>query len=114
MEGISLPFSKMGHRLTLIYKNDRKFKQKGTLMTEFDSEQLTRYQSVGYSVVSTFLPFTAGLPSSANVTIAEMVKNGLRAIANFGIWYSFLSVSKRVRGTYADECSFEGGSSMWQ
>lgn len=56
---------------------------------------------LGYSLVSVFLPFTAGLPSEANdVMVQEVVKGLIQSLLFFGIWYSYLSVSERVKATY--------------
>ena len=56
---------------------------------------------LGYSVIAIFLPFVAGLPSEANsVMISEVIKATLQSLAFFGIWYSYLNTSKRVKTTY--------------
>ena len=56
---------------------------------------------MGYSVVAIFLPFTAGLPSEANdAMIPEVIKGFVQSLIFFGIWYSYLKVSKRVKATY--------------
>jgi hypothetical protein len=56
---------------------------------------------LGYSLISVFLPFTAGLPSEANdVMVQEVVKGLIQSLLFFGIWYSYLNVSERVKATY--------------
>jgi hypothetical protein len=59
---------------------------------------------LGYSLLSVFLPFTAGLPSEANdVMMAEVVKGLIQSLVFFGVWYSYLNVSERVKATYKFE-----------
>ena len=59
---------------------------------------------MGYSVIAIFLPFTAGLPPEVNdAMIPEVIKDFIQALIFFGIWYSYLNVSKRVRATYYSE-----------
>ena len=61
---------------------------------------------LAYSVVAIFLPFTAGLPSEANVAmVPEIIKGFLQSLIFFGVWYSYLKVSKRVKATYYTEIS---------
>jgi hypothetical protein len=61
---------------------------------------------MGYSVIAVFLPFTAGLPSELNdAMIPEVIKGFLQSLIAFGIWYSYLHVSKRVKATYYPELS---------
>lgn len=56
---------------------------------------------LGYTIIAIFLPFMAGLPSSANdIMIPEVIKGAVKSIFYFGVWYSYLSVSKRVKATY--------------
>ncbi len=56
---------------------------------------------LGYFAIAAFLPFMAGLPSSAvDAMIPEVAKNTVRGIIYFAIWYSYLNKSVRVRGTY--------------
>ncbi len=56
---------------------------------------------LGYSVIAVFLPFTVGLPSEANdIIIPLAAKGAIRSLLFFGIWYSYLNVSKRVKATY--------------
>jgi hypothetical protein len=58
---------------------------------------------LGYSVIALFLPFMAGLPSESNdAMVPEIVKGAFQSILYFGIWYSYLSISKRVLNTYND------------
>lgn len=58
---------------------------------------------LGYSVIIIFLPFMAGLPSEVNdAMIPDIVKGAVKGLFFFGIWYSYLSISKRVLGTYND------------
>lgn len=57
---------------------------------------------LGYFAVTAILSFLSGLPSAANgAMIAEVVKNTLRGVFYFAIWYSYLNMSERVRSTYA-------------
>ena len=57
---------------------------------------------LAYVAVSAILPFTAGLPSQSNdAMIEEVVKNTVRSVVYFAVWYSYLNKSKRVRATYA-------------
>ena len=59
-----------------------------------------------YSVIAIFLPFFAGLPSEANnAMIPEIIKGFVQSLIFFGIWYSYLSVSTRVKTTYCSEIS---------
>lgn len=61
---------------------------------------------LAYSVVAIFLPFTAGLPSEVNdAMIPETIKGFIKSLISFGIWYSYLNVSKRVKATYYSEIS---------
>lgn len=56
---------------------------------------------LGYSAIAVFLPFTAGLPSEANDSmIPEVAKGAVQSLFFFGVWYSYLTVSKRVKATY--------------
>lgn len=54
-----------------------------------------------YSIVAGGLVFLAGLPSAANeVMTIEAAKGFFRTLAFFGIWYSYLNQSKRVKATF--------------
>lgn len=56
---------------------------------------------LGYSVISMFMPFMAGLPPAANdAMIPEVTRSILQSLFYFGIWYWYLNVSKRVQATY--------------
>lgn len=56
---------------------------------------------LGYSIVASGLPFTAGLPPVAHETmIIGVVKNLFRALLFFAVWYSYLNGSKRVKATF--------------
>lgn len=58
---------------------------------------------LGYSLIAIFLPFLAGLPSVANeAMIPEVAKGAIQALIYFGVWYSYLNVSKRVKATYPE------------
>ncbi len=58
---------------------------------------------LGYLVIIIFLPFMAGLPSEVNdAMIPDIAKGAFKGLFYFGIWYSYLSISKRVMGTYND------------
>jgi hypothetical protein len=57
---------------------------------------------LGYHAIAAILPFLAGLPAAANeAMIVEVVKNTLRGVLYFAVWYSYLNKSKRVASTYA-------------
>jgi len=57
---------------------------------------------LGYQVIAAVLPFTAGLPSAANqYLIASAAQDTFKTIIYFGVWYSYLCQSERVRATYA-------------
>jgi Protein of unknown function (DUF2569) len=57
---------------------------------------------LGYHAVEAILPFLAGLPAAANeAMIVEVVKEALKGVLYFAIWYSYLNKSERVRSTYA-------------
>lgn len=54
-----------------------------------------------FSIIEIFLPFFAGLPQQVNEAMIPMVlKVAVQSITFFGIWYSYLSFSKRVKITY--------------
>ncbi|MGB7622063.1 MAG: DUF2569 family protein [Terriglobia bacterium] len=56
---------------------------------------------LAYSIVASGLPFTAGLPSSAQeAMIVEVLKNLFRSLLYFAVWYSYLNGSKRVKATF--------------
>jgi hypothetical protein len=56
---------------------------------------------LGYSIISSILPFMAGLPNEANeIMIPEILKAGMQSVIYFIIWYWYLMVSKRVKATY--------------
>ena len=55
---------------------------------------------LGWAAVAPFLEALFGLSDEAFV--AEGFKNFLRAGVSFAIWYTYFSVSKRVKATYAD------------
>lgn len=64
---------------------------------------------LGYSVIAAFLPFTAGLPSVANeAMIPEVIKIMIQSLIYFGVWYGYLSLSKRVQATYSSQSTSEG------
>jgi hypothetical protein len=57
---------------------------------------------LGYYAVAAILPFLAGLPAAVNeAMIGEVVKDTLRGVLYFAVWYSYLNKSERVRSTYA-------------
>ncbi len=54
-----------------------------------------------YQGIAAVLPFLAGFPSSSNHALTEGVYTRLTpALLYFGLWYSYLSKSKRVKATY--------------
>jgi len=56
---------------------------------------------LGYSVISIFLPFMAGLPPDVNdAMIPEVVKGGLQSLVFLGYGIPIFNVSKRVKATY--------------
>jgi hypothetical protein len=56
---------------------------------------------LGYSILTAFLPFMAGLPSEANLSmIGEIAKGIFMSIIYVAVWYSYLNKSKRVKATY--------------
>ena len=56
---------------------------------------------LGYSLIASFLPYIAGLPSSYNeAMLPETIKGIIQSLIFFGIWYSYLNVSVRVSETY--------------
>jgi hypothetical protein len=56
-----------------------------------------------YQAVAVTLPFFAGLPPAANeAMIVQVVKDTLRSIIYFTVWYLYLTKSRRVRATYAE------------
>ncbi len=59
---------------------------------------------LGYAVVSSVLPFLAGLPSEANVDmIAPVATSAFKVVIYVAIWYSYLNKSERVRATYGQQ-----------
>jgi hypothetical protein len=56
---------------------------------------------LGYIIISVFLPFMAGLPTEANeAMIPEVIAGAFKSLIFFGIWFTYLNVSKRVKETY--------------
>lgn len=56
-----------------------------------------------YAGISVILPFMVGLSEEeANEMVPEVVKSLAQALIFFGIWYSYLNVSKRVKATYPE------------
>ena len=67
---------------------------------------------LGYSVVAIFLPYIVGLPTElTNAMIPETIRESIRSFIFFGIWYTYLNVSERVKATYRLEISDDSG---WQ
>lgn len=61
------------------------------------------FMHLGYTMIAAFIPFSVGYPSSVNqVLISEVTGSTMQALFFFGIWYSYLSFSKRVKATYED------------
>lgn len=59
-----------------------------------------------YTVIAILLPFTAGLPAEVNeIMIPEVIVSTLQSVIFFGVWYSYLKVSKRVKATYLSASS---------
>lgn len=55
-----------------------------------------------YSGLAIVLPFTVGLPEEINeFMIPGIIKSTLQSLVFFGVWYWYLSVSKRVKATYS-------------
>ena len=56
---------------------------------------------LGYKAIAAILPFMAGLPSAATkAMIGTIAMDTLRGVIYFAVWYSYLSMSKRVIATY--------------
>jgi len=56
---------------------------------------------LAYSIISAIMPFVVGLPSKITQTIfSDIVKDFVRSLGYFVIWYSYLNVSKRVKNTF--------------
>jgi len=54
-----------------------------------------------YQGIAAVLPFMAGFPASANQALTESTaKNLTPALLYFGLWYSYLQKSQRVKATY--------------
>jgi hypothetical protein len=54
-----------------------------------------------YQGIAAVLPFLAGFPASANHALTEAVyRNLARSLLYFGVWYSYLNKSERVKATY--------------
>lgn len=59
------------------------------------------YIFLGYSFIAIFLPFMAGLPSASNEAMIPIVAKGaFQSLVFFGIWFSYLNKSQRVKATY--------------
>jgi hypothetical protein len=58
---------------------------------------------LGYAFVSIFLPFMTDLPIENNDELTdEVAKRTAQGLVYIGIWYWYLSVSKRVKATYPE------------
>ena len=56
---------------------------------------------LAYTAVSCVLPFLAGLPRGTHAAmLAEVAKGLVRSLVFFGVWYSYLNKSRRVRNTF--------------
>lgn len=56
---------------------------------------------LGYQVVSSVLPYMAGLPAAVNQAISQQtVKSIMQGSVYFAIWFTYLVKSKRVQNTY--------------
>jgi hypothetical protein len=56
---------------------------------------------VGYSIFILFLPFVLGLPSKvSDALFLEIASSSIKSLIFVSIWYSYLSLSKRVKETY--------------
>jgi hypothetical protein len=54
-----------------------------------------------YKAIAAVLPFLAGLPDEADTAmIASVALDAVRGLVFFGVWYSYLNKSERVRATY--------------
>lgn len=54
-----------------------------------------------YTVITVFLPITVGIYTEVNeLLIIEIIMSCLQSIVFFGVWYSYLNVSTRVKATY--------------
>lgn len=56
---------------------------------------------LAYTIVAVFLPLTVGISTEVNeLLIIEVIMTCLQSIVFFGVWYSYLNVSTRVKATY--------------
>jgi hypothetical protein len=54
-----------------------------------------------YALLSPFAVFLAGLPDAANeAMLGAIIPELLRPVVYFAIWFSYLTISKRVKATY--------------
>jgi len=54
-----------------------------------------------YTIIASFLPFMAGLPSAANEAMIPVAIFGIiKSIIYYTVWFTFLQKSKRVKATY--------------
>lgn len=59
------------------------------------------YCALGYHILGIGLPWIAGLPSEdTKAMIVEGIRDTMRGLIHFAIWFSYLNQSKRVKATY--------------
>ena len=59
------------------------------------------YCALTYHIIGIGLPWIAGLPpEDTKSMIVEGIRNTMRGLIHFAIWFSYLNKSKRVRATY--------------
>jgi hypothetical protein len=59
------------------------------------------WSSLGYAVIATILPFVVGLPQETyKAMLPEVIGTLFKGMIFFGIWFSYLCTSKRVKATY--------------
>ena len=59
------------------------------------------YCALGYHVIGIGLPWIAGLPpEDTKPMIVAGIRDTMRGLIHFAIWFSYLNKSKRVRATY--------------
>jgi len=60
------------------------------------------YCALIFNAVEIGLPWMTGLPAEdIRAMITANVRNAVRSLIPFAIWYSYLNRSKRVRATYS-------------
>jgi len=69
---------------------------------------------LAYTGISVLLPFMAGLPTEVNDAMAPaIIESVFHALIFFGVWYSYLNKSKRVKATYNSNITSEEFESIF-